>query len=337
MKKFTLAAAVAIASIATAHATPTVYGKIFLSLDYTDTDDKTSKNNDTTKTELASHASRIGFKGSEKLTDNTDVVYQLEYAVNPDNDSQQFGSRNTFLGVSHKQYGSVFAGRHDTPFRLAKGGVDVFNAYNELALHKADVVGEVRANSVIAYKSPKLDNLPITFTGAVLLSEQTANSLAGTRERNTKDNGYSASVVYDKDGIYLAGAYDNNSNVNTTPVLELYIDKAWRIAGSVDLGKLNMVQGLTLGALYQDADIYDYSSNSKSWLVSGKYAINSTPWVVKAQYINTSFNNVDTDEVAVGAEYTFNKATTAHLYAGQIKKENASDTTIVSAGIEYKF
>lgn len=326
MKKFTLATVVAIASIATAHASPTVYGKIFLSLDYTDTDDKTSKNNDTTKTELASHASRIGFKGSEKLTDNTDVVYQLEYAIEPDDNSQQFTSRNTFLGVSHKQYGSVLAGRHDTPFRLAKGGVDVFNAYNELALHKAGVVGEVRANNVIAYKSPKLDNLPITFTGAVSLSEQTTDTT--TTEKNEKDNGYSASVVYDKDGIYLAGAYD--SNVST-------VDKAWRIAGSVDLGKLNMVQGLTLGALYQDADIYDYSSNSKSWLVSGKYAINNTPWLVKAQYINTSFNNADTDEVAVGAEYTFNKATTAHLYAGQIKKENASDTTIVSAGIEYKF
>lgn len=326
MKKFTLATVVAIASIATAHASPTVYGKIFLSLDYTDTDDKTSTNNDTTKTELASHASRIGFKGSEKLTDNTDVVYQLEYAIDPDDNKTQFTSRNTFLGVSHKQYGSVFAGRHDTPFRLAKGGVDVFNAYNELALHKAGVDGEVRANNIIAYKSPKLDNLPITFTGAVSLSEQTTNT--GTGEKNTKDNGYSASVVYDKDGIYLAGAYD--SNVST-------VDKAWRIAGSVDLGKLNMVQGLTLGALYQDADIYDYSSNSKSWLVSGKYAINNTPWLVKAQYINTSFNNADTDEVAVGAEYTFNKATTAHLYAGQIKKENTSDTTIVSAGIEYKF
>ena len=112
---------------------------------------------------------------------------------------------------------------------------------------------------------------------------------------------------------------------------------AWRLAGTVDMGKMNMVQGLTLGALYQNADLFNANDDAKTWLISGKYAIANTPWTAKAQYINTDFGNNDSSEVAVGGEYAFNKATTGHIYAGQISRDNYKDDTIVGTGIEYKF
>ena len=71
MKKIALASAIALASITAAHAAPTVYGKVLLTGEYTDVDDKTAANKDTSTTKLVSNSSRIGFKGEDDLTDTT--------------------------------------------------------------------------------------------------------------------------------------------------------------------------------------------------------------------------------------------------------------------------
>ena len=343
MKKLLLATAVAALSVSAAHAAPTVYGKVFLTADYTDTnyDDNyranatsTSAPDDESTVKLNSNASRIGFKGSEELTDTVNLVYQLEYGVSPDDDRTQFTSRNTYIGLAHNTLGTLIAGRHDTPFKLAKGNADVFNA-NSATLSIDNTgprgyvnLGENRVNNVVAYKSPTIVGMPLTFTAAVNLSEVDKDTDISTTEKDEGANGYSASLAYDQNGVYLAAGYDNNMGVE---------DTAWRLAGTVDMGKMNMVQGLTLGALYQNADLFNVNDDAKTWLISGKYAIANTPWTAKAQYINTDFGNNDSSEVAVGGEYAFNKATTGHIYAGQISRDNYKDDTIVGTGIEYKF
>ena len=336
MKKIAIASAIALASITAAHAAPTVYGKAFLTLDYVSTDYDAANKTDEDTFKLNSNASRIGFKGSEELTDTVNLVYQLEYGVSPDDDRTQFTSRNTYIGLAHNTLGTLIAGRHDTPFRLAKGNADVFNAnVDTLSIDNAGPLGyfnlgEYRANNMVAYQSPALVGLPLTFMGAVSLSEQ--DNVAYTKEKNPNDNGYSASLAYDQNGIYLGGAYDDNVGNNKS---------AWRLAGQLDMGKMNMVQGLTLGALYQNADVYDKNDDEKSWLISGKYKVSNTPWAVKAQYVNTTdekgVKDADVNEIAVGGEYAFNKATTGHIYAGQISRDNYKDDTIVGTGIEYKF
>lgn len=336
MKKIALASAIALASITAAHAAPTVYGKVLLTGEYTDVDDKTAANKDTSTTKLVSNSSRIGFKGEDDLTDTTKLVYQLEYGIDVDADTNgkgQFYSRNTFIGLAHNTMGTLIAGRHDTPFKLAKGGVDVFNDYDNVGLGKL-MVGENRVNNVIAYKSPTLVGMPVTFMAAAVLSEEDKDADAANTDIDEGANGYSASLAYDQNGVYLAAGYDNNIRSSQT-------DSAWRLAGSVDMGKINMVPGLTLGALYQETDVADKPEDEKSWLVSGKYKIGVTPWAVKAQYIDTSnqsgVKDRDAQEIALGAEYTINKATKGHLYAAQIDTDNVSDKTIVGGGLEYKF
>lgn len=373
MKKIAIASAIALASITAAHAAPTVYGKAFLTLDYVSTDYDAANKTDEDTFKLNSNASRIGFKGDDDLTDTTKLIYQLEYQINPDDDSQQFKSRNTYVGLAHNTLGTVLAGRHDTPLKLAQNKVDVFND-TLFDITNAGVSGENRANNVLAYQSPALVGMPVTFMVATALSEndtdgdvlvtaatdvvknadgtvKTPAKPAVYRDRKTKDNGYSASLAYDQNGIYLAGAYDKDmgaNNVNTG-----VIDNTWRLVAGVDMGKMNMVQGLTLGALYQQSQYYDNysivnnnrvnkaSEDEKSWLISGKYKIANTPWAVKAQYVNTTdekgVKDADADEIAVGGEYAFNKATIGHIYAGQISRDNYKDETIVGTGIEYKF
>lgn len=356
MKKIALVSAIALASITAAHAAPTVYGKVLLTGEYTDVDDKTAANKDTSTTKLVSNFSRIGFKGEDDLTDTTKLVYQLEYGIDVDaasnqdskgKDKNQFYSRNTYIGLAHNTMGTLLAGRYDTPFRLAKGGVDVFNDYDNVWLGKL-MAGEQRVDNVIAYKSPTLVGTPVTFLGAVSLDECSQNDddkclvtaavpATGTTPAKPavyrdKKNAYSAMVNYDQNGVYIGLGYDNSVYGNDT--------SGWRLAGSLDMGKMNMVDGLTLGALYQDYD-FNTDDNEQSWLLSGKYKVGATPWAVKAQYIDTSnqsgVKDNDATEVALGAEYSFNKATKGHLYAAQIDTDNVSDKTIVGGGLEYKF
>nr|WP_309595203.1 porin [Moraxella osloensis] len=361
MKKIAIASAIALASITAAHAAPTVYGKVFLTLDYVSTDYDAANKTDEDTFKLTSNSSRIGFKGEDDLTDTTKLIYQLEYQINPDDDSQQFRSRNTYVGLAHNTLGTVLAGRHETPLRLAQNKVDVFNS-TLLDMKNAGVSGENRSNNMVAYQSPVIVGMPVSFMAATALSETDADgnilvsAASGTkpavyRDRKVKDNGYSALLAYDKNGVYLAGAYDKDmgaNNVNTG-----VIDNAWRLVAGLDMGKMNMVQGLTLGALYQQSQYYDTysivnnkrvnkaSEDEKSWLISGKYKIANTPWAVKAQYVNTTdekgVKDADVNEIAVGGEYAFNKATTGHIYAGQISRDNNIDETIVGTGIEYKF
>ncbi len=379
MKKIAIASAIALASITAAHAAPTVYGKAFLTLDYVSTDYDASNKKDEDTFKLTSNQSRIGFKGDDDLTDTTKLIYQLEYQINPDDDSQQFKSRNTYVGLAHNTLGTVLAGRHDTPLKLVQNKVDVFND-TLFDMANAGVSGENRANNVLAYQSPALVGMPVTFMAATALSENDTDGNVvitpeqkavpaivakdGTelvkaipakpavyRDRKVKDNGYSLSLAYDQNGLYLGGAYDKDmgaNNVNTG-----VIDNTWRLVAGVDMGKMNMVQGLTLGALYQQSQYYDNysivnnnrvnkaSEDEKSWLISGKYKIANTPWAVKAQYVNTTdekgVKDKDVNEIAVGGEYAFNKATTGHIYAGQISRDNYKDETIVGTGIEYKF
>ena len=364
MKKIAIASAIALASITAAHAAPQVYGKAFLTLDYTSTDYEAANKSDEDTFKLNSNASRIGFKGDDDLTDTTKLIYQLEYQINPDDDSQQFKSRNTYIGLAHNTLGSVLAGNHDTPFKLVQNKVDVFND-TVLDMGKVGISGEVRAPNVLAYQSPTLIGMPVTFMGAVSFDECAKNDddkcvatpavaavapqaiydvtgkniigyTKGTPAKaatyREKSNAYSAMVNYDQNGVYAGLGYDNSVYGEDT--------SGWRLVGALDMGKMNMVNGLTLGAMYQDYD-FNTDNNEQSWLVSGKYKIANTPWAVKAQYVNTTDsrgkNGDDFDEIAVGGEYAFNKATIGHIYAGQISRDNYKDETIVGTGIEYKF
>ena len=82
--------------------------------------------NDNSTTKLVSNSSRIGFKGDDDLTDTTKLVYPVgiwRWCWCDTNGKGQFYSRNTFIGLAHNTMGTVLAGRHDTPYKLAKGSV----------------------------------------------------------------------------------------------------------------------------------------------------------------------------------------------------------------------
>ena len=118
MKRNLLALAVGVAFILplAAQAAPTDYGRLNLSVDYSDLDLNTA-GVEGKSWDLNSNASRVGIKGNEKLTDEFTAVYKAEWEVQGDMKGQKGGAdltgRERYIGLKHFQLGTVRLGYID--------------------------------------------------------------------------------------------------------------------------------------------------------------------------------------------------------------------------------
>lgn len=338
MKKLVLATAVAALSVTAAQAAPTVYGKAFLTLDLNegDTDVTVTRGNVTAPTvsedwnsrsQLNSNASRIGLRGSEPLTDNTDVVYQLEYRVDVDaKDGRNFESRDTYLGLANKQYGTLLAGR----LSAIDGRVDYANVAQGGVLGGDNVLASFdspRANNALAYVAPTYND--VTVSAMYVLDENNSSDSLG------------------RDAFGLAAQYEPNAPYRAgVSYIQAGDFKAARISGAYDLSPAT-----TIGALYQNTD-YDSSDNENAFTLSASHKVAQTPWTAYGQVdlVDNRGGRADaeTQRLVVGGQYAFNRATTGHIYGAYLNGEDtvrtATTTTVtetsgfgLGAGLEYKF
>lgn len=310
MKKLLLASAIAALSVS-AQAAPQVYGKAFLTVDYQKDGAET--------TSLNSNASRIGVKGSEALTANTDVVYQLEYGVNVDDgNASQFTSRDTYIGLSNKQYGTVLAGR----LSAIDGMVDYANVTQGNVIGGDNVQATFdanRLNNAFAYVSPN-------YNGATFMAMYQTD---GSDDANSMANGgFGIGAKYEPNGApYRAGA----------SYIQASGRKITRISGAYDVNP-----AITVGALYQNDDRGSGAKKEQTVTVSGEYKT-ATPWTAYAQFDmqenrgGSDAKSADRNRLVVGGKYSFNKATTGHVYAGAIDPKEGKTSYGVGGGLEYKF
>ena len=347
MKKLVLATAVAALSVTAAQAAPTVYGKVFLTLDLKDGDtDVTVVNHTTgkstttsedwsseeTRSQLNSNASRIGFRGSEALTANTDVVYQLEYGVKVDDNTkeEQFKSRDTYLGLANKQYGTLLAGR----LKAIDGRVDYANVTEGGVMGGDNVLASFdapRANNTFAYVAPTYND--VTVSAMYVMDEN--NSTTDTFDRDA----FGVAVQYEPNAPYRAGvSYIQAGDFK----------KAARISGAYDLSAAT-----TVGALYQNTD-FGGDDNENAFTLSASHKVAQTPWTAYGQVdlVDNANGLADAEKqrFVLGGKYAYNRATTGHIYGAYLNKEysefnstaNTTKTTETSgfgvgAGLEYKF
>ncbi|STZ56308.1 Outer membrane protein (porin) [Moraxella lacunata] len=347
MKKLLLASAVAALSITAAQAAPQVYGKAFLTLDVQDGNDN-SRSKDS-RTQLNSNASRIGFKGSEALTANTDLVYQLEYRIEIDaNDNngnnRNFESRDTYLGLANKQYGTLVAGRLTAIdgqvdyVTVAQGGVIGGNGV--LTAFDAE-----RANNAFAYFSPERNGLQ--FMGMYVLDEdktQLSSVLVGS---DSSAVNRTANDSLGRDAFGVGAKYEPENAPYRAGVTYIQAGdlKFTRVSGAYDLNPAT-----TVGALYQHSDL-DTNDNENAFALSAEHKLVQTPWTAYGQldFVDNAGGNKDAEifRTVVGGKYAFNQATTGHLYGAYQRSEgvnlsnaatgNKANAYGVGAGIEYKF
>lgn len=329
MKKLLLVTAIAAASVSVAQAAPTVYGKAFVTADYVNIDIDNSINSldmDENTVEINSHTSRLGVRGSEAATANTDVIYQLEYGIRVDGDDRTFQSRDTYLGLKNKDFGEFRVGRNYSVIDYINN-VKVNQGYwdnlgpGTTDFSKQNIVKAVnmtdgnRVNNSVVWIAPKYNELPL----------QLALMYGADEGLGSNDNGYGASLMFKPNAGYTAGiAYSKDMNA---------VDEIIRGTMSVDLGKF-MAAPVTLGAMYQQAD-FDNSSKEKGLVVSGELGLNNftKPASVYIQYNKTDNiggnTNFDSDQIVLGGKYKYKSNMIAHAYIGQNSADYSGVTTDV--------
>ena len=177
-----------------------VYGRINLSLDKVDRDDMVGAPTDLDEWQLNSNASRFGYKGETAIDESLSVIYQVEWEVSVDGDNTDLSARNRFLGLKG-EWGSILAGRHDTPTKIIGKKVDLFN--DQFGDIKNTFEGENRASNIAYYTSPMVGN--VTAHVAFIPGEDTAGGDDGLND------GMSA-VVEAKliDNLYIALGIDRD-------------------------------------------------------------------------------------------------------------------------------
>ncbi|MGP4716471.1 porin [Psychrobacter sp. T6-6] len=369
MKKLLLATAIAALSVSAAQAAPTLYGKAFVTTDYVNAeldresmDGDTSISTDSDSVQINSNISRLGFKGSEAMTANTDVIYQLEYGIKIDDtgeDNIAFKSRDTYLGLVNKDFGQFRFGRNYSVSDYINN-VTVTEGYWDnigvSSLSSGDVAEALtltdggRVNNSIVWMAPKYNNLPLE------LALQYGADESFVDDSDDRNNGYGASLMYNPGNGFTAGiALDDDMSID---------GEILRGSATLDLSKY-VAYPVKLGALYQQAD-YDGLDEEDGLILSAEMGLANfaRPATVYLQYNKTEnlsgLNGNDSDQVVLGGTYSFKDNMIAHAYIGQnsadldnglfivrdaetdqvgdtIAARGDADVFAIGAGLEYLF
>lgn len=361
MKKSLLLIANSALLISTAQAAPTLYGKAFLTTDYVngdvdyadnsstsleddlpnDDDDNIPDNRDVRANSLQvnSTTSHLGFRGSEAIAANTEIIYQLEYgiAIDESTDDISFKSRDTYLGLSNIKYGEIRFGRNYSVTDYvnnvtlnegywdnigASGVNDDDSITSALTLTDGD-----RINNSIVWIAPQYKDIPVEFALQYGADESFDNDV---------NNGFGASLLFDADMGFTVGlAYDQDMSIDGDIL---------RGSATLDLDNY-ITYPITLGALYQQSD-YKGLDKEKGLVISAQMPLSyfAHPTVAYVQYDTTEnlagMTDFDSDQIVIGTKYSFKDNMIAHAYIGSSSAQ--LDTTDVDVfalggGLEYLF
>lgn len=349
MKKLLALSITAALASTSALADTAIYGKINLSLqslEETGPTGATAKEN----WEVISNASRIGFKGDTRINDNLKAIYKLEYEVSVDEGAfssdkdvkngsatvgkvkvdNEFKSRNIYVGLQGN-WGTLIAGKHDTPSKQVQGEVDRFNDLTYADL-KNVLVGENRENDFIQYSLPELASVPGLNAAIAVIPGEDSGADGTTDQDDGAVDKYSLGVTYQGDVLYLGLGYDNN--VQNTNLLRLVTDitlgdvklgALWQKADAHDSGDIvGKVEGIVSATGLRSFDAQKGYLLSAAWKIGkatlkAQYQTSESDAIVAATGARASQNDVEAKGYALGVDYKLAKATTLFAYVAQLE------------------
>ncbi len=320
---------------------PTVYGKVNVTLQSFDLEQINTATgavvDERDDWQLRSNASRLGVKGDWDITDSLKAIYKLEYEVSIDTGTNSNGrelSARNIVGGFQGGWGTLIAGRHDTPLKLIQEKVDRFND-----LQVADIsnymTGEFRRDNIVIYTTPSMGGF--AFTAAFAPGESSSDA-SGT------DDGFadttSFALTYGAGtNLYLAVAHEQNMAANSG-------------AGNSDITRLvgEAVFGpAKIGALYQMAEKHDRLDSvggiassigqfgspfdeQDAWIISGEFAA-TKEFILKAQYgqsesspVAAGLDDAEAKMFALGADYKLDKNSKLFAYYAQLEVDGQTAT-----------
>ena len=289
-------------------AEPTVYGKLWISVESQDTLSGT-------EVDMVSNASRLGVKGSMDFGEGLEAIYQAEYEIDPvdgtadEKNGRTFKQRNSFIGIKGS-YGTLFLGTHDTALKKSQSKIDLFN---DLAGDIKNILqGENRMSDFIGYTTPTLgDGFSATF-----------NAIKGTEEEDNRiGDSTSVSLNYKTKSFYAAIAFDSElKGYDTT-----------RISFQVPLNRTQ------LGFIYQDTKELSSGLDEDGYVLSLSQKIGKKG-VFKIQLAESDMKMGSGKQASIGYDYKLSEKAKAFIFYTDLSGESLSKEKEISAlGFEYKF
>jgi predicted porin len=328
-KLLTVAVAAILAAPTAVLADVTVYGRLHMSADYTDSTSTPTRPGSKTNLGVSSNSSRLGFKGSEDVGGGLKTVWQMESTIDVDGDSaSSLANRNTYLGLAGG-FGTFLMGRHDTPFKMFSRSLDPFTdtiadtrqLLGQSGAFDGGVGFDLRAPNVIAYITPDFSG----FNAVLAYVTGAAKNTQGAD--NNKLGAFSFNTTYKNGPIYAGFAYENHSK-NIVGTTGRNNPSAWRLGGSYAFGPAK------IGAMYEQlSDVDSSTANLKrsGSTLFGTYTFGME--TVKLAYTQVgkwknnagSLSNSQASLVALGVDHQLSKRTTAYAqYTGLNNKSSAN-------------
>jgi len=357
-KLIVLAIAGALAAPVVAMADTTIYGAANVSFDNVSNGTTTAGVAGINRNQVSSNASRIGFKGNEDLGGGTSAIWQLESQVNLDSGAPNLGgtpgtvantfaTRNTFAGLSGESWGTVLLGQHDTPYKLATRGLDLFA---DTIADNRSLMGmtgggaashDARLGNVLAYISPAMSG----FTAAVAY---VAGAEAAALSTNVKGSAWSLAGMYNAGPINGSLSYQvidvGTAGTGTMsagpfgggllPVAMAGNDKvkAWKLGGgyTMDQFAINAAYERTTSTVAVAAGDALAQNN---WYLAGKFNVSASD-AVKLAYTHAGQNpqaagtanvvNSEANQVSVGYDHNLSKRTTVYALYTRLNNKAAA-------------
>ena len=310
MKKPLILAVAAITLAAGAQAESKFYGKMNVSTSYDDSSEALA---------LTSNASRLGVKGSDDIG-STKVIYQAEFELavddgygtdvdeddgtDTDTDTNTLKPRDTYVGLSYGDMGTVKMGIMDTPLKKSQGKFDLFNDVIDM---KNVLDGENRLGNSVNYTTAKMGAVQASVTA--VLGEGSSD-------------GYSASVVFKEGDIYAAVAFDTNLPGKET--------ETFRATAIYTMGDMRF------GALINNVDTADTAAGGDELGFALNASMKMGKNTAKVQFESGDQKTSGATNIKAGADHKLAKATKAFAYVSQFDND-AGDAFGFSIGLEHKF
>ena len=293
-----------------------IYGKINVSIVNADTG-----TDDTYK--LNSNASRLGVKGKTEIADGLYAVYKAEFEMCVDDGDckgQTFTQRNIMGGIKGS-FGTVWAGKHDTPTKLAQNKIDLFNDLEGDI--KSTFEGENRVSNIVAYTSPTMNGFSTTVA---MIPGEGADVDGDGKDDTGLTDGMSYSVSYTMNNLYVAIAGDQD--VDSQDLIRLVAQYK--------------MDALKVGVMYQQNEDNLGTKDESGFFVSAAYQLDEKT-TLKAQYgsIEDDADGDEEETLSLGADYKLAKGTKAYVFYtdntdSSVGKEDKEDSTF-GLGMEHKF
>lgn len=287
---------------------PTVYGKLWISVESQDTASGT-------EVDMVSNASRLGIKGSMDFGEGIEAIYQAEYEVDPvdgtadESKDRTFKQRNSFVGLKGSM-GTIFLGKHDTATKKSQKKIDLFN---DLAGDIKNILqGENRMSDLVGYTTPKINGFSATF-----------NAIKGTEGLGDDSIGdsTSTSISYDSENFYIALAFDSELKGYDSTRLTLQIP-------------FNRSQ---LGIMLQDSEKLSTGEEEDGYVISFSQKVGDKG-TLKFQQAESDMKLDSGKQFSFGYDYKLSsKAKAFYFFTDLNGNKDSKEKDIHGVGFEYKF